>query len=126
MLFRDIIELIEVAYTVDDIGNHVETDTVSDYTWGGTEFTWDVPIPWGQVASRTVFADKKSIRQSEFYQSQATGLRPDLMFIVRSVDYNDETKLVYDSKRYNIIRTHSKNGEFVELICQGIVGTEVR
>jgi SPP1 family predicted phage head-tail adaptor len=126
MLFRDIVNLIQVVYTEDDIGNHVETDTVSDFTWGGTDFTWDTVVPWGQVSSRTVYADKKSIRQSEFYQAQATGLKPDLMFVVRSVDYNNETKLVYDSKRYNIIRAFDKNGEFVELICQGIVGTEVR
>lgn len=126
MLFREVIELVKVIYTDDDVGNHVETDTVSDYTVDGTEFEWETPLPWGQVSSRTVFADKKSIRQSEFYQSQATGMKPEVMFIIRSSEYDNETKLIYNLKRYNIIRAFETKNEMTELICAGIVGTEVR
>jgi SPP1 family predicted phage head-tail adaptor len=103
MLFRDIIDLVSITRTVNDVGSYTETEV-----------------------KNTVFADKKSIRQSEFYQAQATGLRPELMFVIRTIDYNNESKIVYNSKNYQVIRTHDKNGEFVELICQGIVGTEVR
>ena len=70
---------------------------------------------------REVFADKQSIRQSEFYQAAATGLRPELMFVVRSVDYNGEQKLKYNDKEYAVIRTYDKDGELTELICQGVV-----
>jgi SPP1 family predicted phage head-tail adaptor len=103
MLFRDVIDLVSITRTVNDVGSYTETEV-----------------------KKTVFADKKSIRQSEFYQAQATGLRPELMFVIRTIEYNNESKIVYNAKNYQVIRTHDKNGEFIELICQGIVGTEVR
>ena len=72
MLFRDVVKLISVTVTENDMGDIIET-----------------PV------ERQVFADKQSVRQSEFYQAAATGLRPELMFVVRSVDYNGEQKLKY-------------------------------
>ena len=62
MLFRDVVKLISVTVTENDMGDIIET-----------------PV------EREVFADKQSIRQSEFYQAAATGLRPELMFVVRSL-----------------------------------------
>jgi SPP1 family predicted phage head-tail adaptor len=98
MLFRDVVKLISVGHDQNDIGDIVETKT-----------------------EREVFADKKSIRQNEFYQAAATGLKPELMFVVRTIEYQGERKLSYDGKEYNIIRTYDKNGEFTELICSGLV-----
>jgi len=94
MLFRDVIDLVGVTETPDGSGGIVETETI-----------------------RQVFADKKSIRQAEFYQAAAAGLRPEIMFIIRSVDYQDERSLSHEGKKYNVIRTYDKNGEMVELIC---------
>jgi SPP1 family predicted phage head-tail adaptor len=99
MLFRDVVDLITISNSENGIGDTIETET-----------------------SRQVFANKKSIRQSEFYQAAMTDLRPELMFEVRTVEYEGEPKLNYDSKTYNIIRTYSKNGEITELICSGLVG----
>lgn len=70
---------------------------------------------------RQVFANKKSIRQSEFYQAAQTDLSPELMFEVRFSDYNEETKLGYNAKTYQIIRVFTKNDEMIELICSGLV-----
>lgn len=98
MLFKEIIKLINITTTENDMGDPIE-----------------VPV------EREVFADKQSIRQSEFYQAAATGLRPELMFVVRSVDYDGEQKLKYNNKEYSIIRTYDKDGELTELICQGVV-----
>lgn len=98
MLFRDVVKLISNTVTENDIGDPVE-----------------VPV------KREVFADKQSIRQSEFYQAAATGLRPELMFVVRSIDYEGEPKLKYNGKEYTIIRTYDKDGELTELVCQGVV-----
>ena len=72
------------------------------------------------IEKRMVYGDKKSIRQSEFYQAQATGLRPELAFEIRSIEYDDEELIEYNEKTYQIIRTYDK-GEFIELICQGVV-----
>lgn len=69
---------------------------------------------------RMIFANKLSIRQSEFYQAQATGLRPELAFEIRSIEYMEEEHLKYNEKKYRIIRTFDK-GEFIELVCEGVV-----
>ncbi len=98
MLFRDVIELISITTTENDLGDVIEVPT-----------------------ERQVFADKQSVRQSEFYQAAATGLRPELMFVVRTIDYDNEPKLKYNGKEYTIIRTYDKDGELTELVCQGVV-----
>lgn len=102
MLFRDVVTLIDVAYATNSIGDAIETEIRTE-----------------------VFADKQSIRQSEFYQAAATGLRPELMFVVRSIDYNQQPKLDYDGKTYTIIRAYDKDGEFTELVCQGVANNDV-
>lgn len=98
MLFKDVVKLISVTVTENNMGDIIET-----------------PV------EREVFADKQSIRQSEFYQAAATGLRPELMFVVRTIDYDNEPKLKYNDKEYIIIRTYDKDGELIELVCQGVV-----
>jgi len=98
MLFRDVIKLISYTTTENELGDTIEVPT-----------------------ERQVFADKQSVRQSEFYQAAATGLRPELMFVVRTIEYNGETRLKYNDKEYSIIRTYDKDGELIELICQGVV-----
>lgn len=69
-----------------------------------------------------VYANKKSIRQTEFYQAQATGLKPELAFEIHSIEYENQEILEYNLKKYTIIRTYDK-GEFIELICQGVVNS---
>ena len=98
MLWRDTVDLVSITYTENAMGDSIEAET-----------------------SRTIFANKKSIRQSEFYQAAMTDLRPELMFEVRSSDYVDESKLKFDNKTYDIIRVFSKNDEIVELTCQGLI-----
>jgi len=98
MLWRDTVDLVSITYTENAMGDSIETET-----------------------SKTIYANKKSIRQSEFYQAAMTDLRPELMFEVRSEEYDDEPKLIFNNKSYNIIRAFSKNGEIVELTCQGLI-----
>lgn len=99
MLFRDVITLKGITYGENDIGDPIKIPT-----------------------SREVYANRKSIRQSEFYQAMATGLKPEIMFEIRSVEYKGETKLEYAGKDYTIIRTYDK-GEIMELVCQGLVNS---
>jgi SPP1 family predicted phage head-tail adaptor len=100
MLFKEIIQLISVTKTQNAVtGRLTETE--------GTP--------------KQVFADEKSITQTEFYQAQASGLRPEIKFIMRKVDYSDEKRLTFNSVKYDIIRTYSKNGELIELICQKVM-----
>ena len=99
MMWRDVVELIAIQRVDDGGGGFTETETF-----------------------RQVFANRKSIRQSEFYQAHMAGLQPEIMFEVRYADYADEHKLQHNGRRYIIIRTYTKNEETIELICQREVG----
>lgn len=96
-MFKDVINLVAVVNTVNDGGDTVQVDT-----------------------SRQVYANKKSIKQSEFYQAFSLGLKPEVTFVIHSFEYAGERKLTYETKPYNIIRTFEK-GDFIELICEAVV-----
>lgn len=70
--------------------------------------------------ARKVFATKKSIRQSEFYQAAVTNFKPEITFIIWLHEYHGETVLNYSGKNYNIIRTYEKDQKEIELICEGL------
>ena len=98
MLWNDIITLVTQTSTTNSVGDSIPTETL-----------------------RTVFANRKGVRQNEFYQAMTTGLRPDAMFEVRVIDYASEQVVEHNGKRYGVIRTYNKNGEVMELVCQGLV-----
>lgn len=68
-----------------------------------------------------VFAEKKSVRQSEFYAAYQVGLKPSLLFAVNRCDYEyasteqyEPTEIEYEGKTYPVIRTYCV-GETVEI-----------
>lgn len=98
MLFNDVIRLVEVAPGANTIGAAASPDT-----------------------GRQVYADRQSVRQNEFYQAAAMGFRPEIMFIVRSSEYEGEGRLLYAGREYNIIRTYERPDEMTELVCQSLL-----
>lgn len=95
----EIIYLVELIDGENDVGDPIKVPQKNDY----------------------IFAKKKSIHSSEFYQAAAKGLRPELMFEVHDFEYSGEHMLEYNEKLYKIIRTYEKGDGFIELVCQGIV-----
>ncbi|MEZ7173589.1 phage head closure protein [Sporosarcina sp. OR05] len=77
--------------------------------------TIEVPV------ERKVFAEKISVRQTEFYQAAANGFKPQKAFKIWVSEYNDETQLMFEGITYSIIRTYSKDDKELELICEGAV-----
>lgn len=70
---------------------------------------------------RQVLADRKAIRQSEFYQAVANGFQPEITFVVWSADYQDEDRLTYDGVMYEVIRQYPHPDDIhVELVCQRV------
>ncbi len=65
-----------------------------------------------------VFCNIKSITQSEFYQAQTVGLKPELKVEVKK--YNDEDHFRYNGKLYKILRTYVKN-DITELVLTSMV-----
>ncbi len=98
MRLDSIINLVQVTHDENGIGDQVEI-----------------------ITKRQIFAQKKSVRQSEFYQAASTGLKPELTFVIWSDEYSGESKLEYEDKTYTIIRTFDKNSRTTELICSGLV-----
>ena len=95
MLFSDTVDLITFRDDTDDNGDPKEVET----------------------GRSTIFADRKSVRQSEFYVAAQQQVNLNQMFIVRTADYNGERKLEYDGKPYYVVRTYDKGDETTELIC---------
>lgn len=59
---------------------------------------------------RTVFAEIRSVRMSEFYKALNEGIEPQYVFVMTDyVDYEDEKLCEYNGELYDIIRTYVKN-----------------
>lgn len=73
------------------------------------------------------FARLKSIGQSEFYQAQAQGLKPELKFVLADVlDYEGQEEVIYNNFRYKVLRTYkADNTNEIEIVCYGGVRLEV-
>lgn len=67
---------------------------------------------------RTVFVNKKSATRSEFYAAKQAGDKIVLVLEVRGADYQDETRLEYGGKPYEVVRAYTKSGEVYELNCK--------
>jgi SPP1 family predicted phage head-tail adaptor len=100
-MLREKINLIAITYTENDMGDPIETKTKTE-----------------------VYAEKKAVSQTAFYQAAANGMRPEWIFVVRSDEYKSEPKLEYESEEYTIIRAYERKDKMTELTCQGLVSDD--
>lgn len=71
----------------------------------------------------TVFAERKSVRQTEFYQAVAVGFKPEIVLEVYGFEYQNETLCELDGERFTIYREYPIKGtDRVELYLTAIVG----
>lgn len=76
-----------------------------------------------QEIKNTVYAVKKSVRQSEFFQAAAVGFKPDMLLEVYTFEYNGEEICDIGDDRYMIYRTYQIPGtDRTELYLTAIVG----
>ena len=102
-MYNEIIKLRKIDRTYDDVGEPIEISTEIE-----------------------VYAKILSIGQQEFYQAQATGLKPELKFeIADYLDYVDEKELIHDNKRYQILRTYRKSTRQLEITVYGGVNIAI-
>ena len=74
---------------------------------------------------RDVFCRLASIGQTEFYQAQATDLRPELKFILADyLDYDGEYLCIYNGEWYRVLRTF-RSGLTLEIVVQKAALEEV-
>lgn len=79
-----------------------------------------------ETEERTMrFAKLKSIGQSEFYQAQAQGLKPELKFVIPDyLDYDNQEEVIHNNFRYKVLRTF-RSGNEMEIVCYGGIRLEV-
>lgn len=60
-----------------------------------------------------------NVRRNEFYAAAAVGMKPAAVFRVNEADYQGEKLLIYDGKRYRLIKTYQLPARQLELTCEG-------
>ena len=101
-MYNEVIYLLTTQRTTNDVGDQIETQ---------------------EKAMR--FAKIKSIGQSEFYQAQAQGLKPEIKFVLADyLDYENQEEVIYNNFRYKVLRTF-RTGNEIEIVCYGGIRLEV-
>jgi len=97
MRHDQVIYLLSVTTTQDEIGNQIE-----------------------DVVERMVFANELAVTSEEFYNAAVTGLRPTKRFEIYSFEYQGEDRLKHDGVVYRIIRVE-KRGEKTRITCEKVI-----
>lgn len=72
-----------------------------------------------------VFCRICSVGQTEFYQAQATGYKPEVKFVIADfLDYDYETMVKHDGQLYRVIRTY-RAGQELEITVTRASAEEV-
>ncbi|MBS5886295.1 phage head closure protein [Clostridium tertium] len=71
---------------------------------------------------RKVLSSISSVKQSEFYQAQISGLKPEIVFKIRSFEYKGEESVIYNNKKYDVIRTYNTLEGIIEIVCTEKIG----
>lgn len=60
----------------------------------------------------------EDIYANEFYQANERGFKPTLRLRISSLNYNNQSELIYINKTYSIIRTQEITADELILICE--------
>ena len=73
-----------------------------------------------ELRTGLIFARKRSIGQSEFYQAQTNGFKPEIKLIIPDhLDYGGQEYLIHENTRYKILRTFQNEQNELEITCYG-------
>jgi hypothetical protein len=96
MLWNEVIELGQATETI------TNWEPIRTYAW------------------TQVFADKRSVKRSERANQMAIGVKPELIFTIRTGEFSDHEKVRYKSKEYFIVSTYEV-GDMLELTLTSTV-----
>jgi len=71
---------------------------------------------------RQIFCSKLSILRQEFAAAGQLGLRPQMMIVVDSDEYDKEDSLVYENIKYLVYKDFMRTDGYTELYCGVKVG----
>lgn len=69
-----------------------------------------------------VYANKVSIKRTEFYQAQSAGFKPEKSFEVRTIEFDEDkhTHAKFNGRTYKILRSYEKDSEITEITLTGL------
>lgn len=101
-MFNEVIYLLTTKHRTNEVGDQIE-----------------------ELEKTMRFATLKSIGQTEFYQAQAQGLKPEIKFVLPDyLDYDNQEEIIHNNFRYKVLRTF-RNGNELEITCYGGIRLEV-
>lgn len=96
MMFRDVITLVS-----ENPAAHGVLDDVTE-------------------TQKQVFCSVRSVGMNEAYQAMSNGLHPQFVFVLTDyADYSGEKIVLYNSKRYRVVRTYRQN-QGIELTVEEV------
>ncbi|WP_373845041.1 phage head-tail adapter protein [Clostridium sp.] len=95
MIYDNELSLIQKVSGYDEIGNPISVEN---------------PVP--------ILCGKKSIGRTEFYNAAANDLKPVIIFEIHGYEYNGETEVEFEGKRYTVMKTYEVDFETLELTCE--------
>lgn len=98
--------------SLDDVCFLISVTTIED----------ELGQPIESEAERQIFCSKLSVNRAEFYAAGQLDLKPQLLLVVDSDEYDDEKNLTYKDKKYSIYRTFMRSDGYTELYCEVKVG----
>jgi len=79
-------------------------------------------------AKLMVLCDVLSVTKTEHYSAAANGLKPSIVFAVNKYEYDGQSGVEYEGKRYNVDRTFApkkskgiEDFEDIELVCSASI-----
>ena len=78
-----------------------------------------------QIAAETVkslWCGKIAVGADEFYKAGLEGLKPDLTLVIYAIEYNGEEAVIFNGKKYTVIRLYERTDGLLELHCAQKVG----
>lgn len=88
------------------------------YVDSGSEDNYGDPVLTEQ--RQQVYAECRSITQTEFYQAQTAGFKPEIKFVLTtSRDYSGQEEIAFDGIRYKVLKTYIPQNDSIEITCYG-------
>lgn len=88
-----------------------------------TESYDSMGVPTITETGSTIKGNFQSVSAQEFYRGGEIGIKPEFIVKVWEREYNGETVLEYEGKRYIIYRTYLVSDGRTELYCQKDIGS---
>ena len=83
-----------------------------------TMTTDEVGFPIAEETEYETFCRVDSISRAEFFNAGKAGMTPEYVFIINAVEYNGQTEVEYEGKRYTIYRTYRTDEDMMELYAE--------